>query len=69
MTYSKAAEDGAIVASDLWMTALPVEPAPHRRAHVERGAGLACREVYSTRQGLTAVGSGLVEGYTKAYLL
>lgn len=44
VTYSKAAEEGAIVASDLWMTALPVAPAPHWRAHGERGAGRACRD-------------------------
>lgn len=36
VTYSKAAGEGAIVASDLWMTALPVAPAPHWRAHGER---------------------------------
>lgn len=29
VTYSKAAMEGAIVASDLWMTAPPVAPVPH----------------------------------------
>ena len=33
------AEEGAIVASDLSMTTLPVAPAPHLRPHGERGAG------------------------------
>lgn len=41
VTYSKPAEEGTIVATDLWMTALPVAPAPHWRAHGERGAGCA----------------------------
>lgn len=56
VTYSKAAEEGTIVASDLWMTALPVAPAPHWRAHGERGAGRARRDAYSTCQGLTDMG-------------
>lgn len=51
VTYSKAAEGGTIVVSDLCMTALPVAPAPHWRCHGERGAGRACRDVYSTCQG------------------
>lgn len=46
VTYSKAAEEGAIVASDLWMTGLPVAPAPHWQAHGERGAGCVCRDVW-----------------------
>lgn len=50
VTYSKEAEEGTIVASDLWMTALPVAPAPHWRAHGERGAGRVCRDMYSTCQ-------------------
>lgn len=34
-------EEGSIVASDLWMTGLPVAPAPHWRPHGARGAGHA----------------------------
>lgn len=53
VTYSKAAEESTIVASDLWMTALPVAPAPHWRAHGEKGARRACVDVYRTWWGLT----------------
>lgn len=44
VTYSKAAKEGTIVASDLWMTALPVAPAPHWRSHGEKGAGCVREE-------------------------
>lgn len=39
VTDSKAAKEGTIVAFDLWVTALPVAPAPHWRAHGARRAG------------------------------
>lgn len=39
VTFSKAAEEGAVVVCDLWMTALPVAPAPHWQLHGVRGAG------------------------------
>lgn len=44
VTDSKAAKEGTIVAFDLWVTALPVAPAPHWRAHGARRAGRACME-------------------------
>lgn len=44
MTDSKAAKEGTIVAFDLWVTALPVAPAPRWRAHGARRAGRACME-------------------------
>lgn len=42
MTYSKEAEEGAIVASDLWMTVLPVAPVPHCPLHGDSRAGRVC---------------------------
>lgn len=44
MTDSKAAKEGTIVAFDLWVTGLPVAPAPHWRAHGARRAGRACMD-------------------------
>lgn len=44
VTDSKAAREGTIVAFDLWVTALPVAPAPHWRAHGARRAGRACMD-------------------------
>lgn len=54
VTYSKAVEEDAIVASDLWMTALPVAPAPHWRSHGERRAGRACSDMYATCRPILA---------------
>lgn len=44
VTDSKAAREGTIVAFDLWVTALPVAPAPHWRSHGARRAGRACMD-------------------------
>lgn len=69
VTYSKTAEGSAIVASDLWMTALPVAPAPHWRAHGERGAGRMCGDVYSTCPRLFNTNTKTFDGLTDIRLV